>query len=71
MDDQKAKKKAWLGGAVLALFVREWILKQGDVPVSERAETFKAMTPNRFLSALGQPTRMEAEIGIVYDERSC
>lgn len=68
MDIQIAKEKAWIGDAVLALFARQWILEQTDVVVTERAETFKAMTSNQFLSALGQPTLMEAEIGVVYEK---
>ncbi|MGJ8639036.1 MAG: hypothetical protein ACSHYA_06545 [Opitutaceae bacterium] len=61
------RTKAWVGDAVLALFAREWILKQSDIPVEKRAEVFIQMTSNKFLSALGEPTKMEAEIGVVYE----
>jgi dsRNA-specific ribonuclease len=61
------RTKAWIGDAVLALFAREWILKQTDISVKQRAEVFIQMTSNQFLAALGEPTAMEAEIGIVYE----
>ncbi|MGJ8651847.1 MAG: ribonuclease III domain-containing protein [Opitutaceae bacterium] len=65
MNEQRTK--AWIGDAVLALFAREWILKQSDIASEKRAEVFIQMTSNKFLSALGEPTAMEAEIGVVYD----
>jgi len=68
MDEKEKKTKAWVGDAVLALWAREWILRQTDVPVADRAAVFKAMTSNQFLSALGQPTQVEADIGIVYEK---
>lgn len=69
MDEQEKKTKAWVGDAVLALFAREWILRQTDIPLNERATIFKAMTCNQFLSAMGQPTQVEADIGIVYESQ--
>lgn len=65
MNEQRTK--AWVGDAVLALFAREWILKQSDIPSEKRAEVFIQMTSNKFLSSLGEPTAMEAEIGVVYE----
>lgn len=67
MTEDVKRTQAWIGDAVLALFAREWILKQAHIPSSERAEAFVQMTSNKFLSALGEPTAMEAEIGIVYE----
>jgi dsRNA-specific ribonuclease len=61
------RTKAWVGDAVLALFAREWILKQSDIRADKRAEVFIQMTSNQFLSSLGEPTAMEAEIGVVYN----
>lgn len=61
------RTKAWIGDAVLALFAREWILKQPDIRPEKRAEVFIQMTSNQFLSSLGEPTAMEAEIGVVYN----
>ena len=63
-DDKRAQ--AWVGDAVLALYAREWILKQKDIAAKDRANVFIKMTSNKFLSALGEPTAMEAEIGVVY-----
>ncbi|MBK1878169.1 ribonuclease III domain-containing protein [Pelagicoccus mobilis] len=68
MDELEKKTKAWVGDAVLALYAREWILRQTDIPVADRATVFKAMTSNLFLSAMGQPTQVEADIGIVYEK---
>lgn len=68
-EEDRKREKAWIGDAVLALFAREWILKQDDIAIGERAAQFKDMTSNQFLSALGQPTQMEAEIGLIYQER--
>ena len=70
MDDEQEKRtKAWVGDAVLALFAREWILRQTDIPLGERATVFKAMTCNQFLSSFGQPTQVEADIGVVYEKQ--
>ena len=51
----------------MALFAREWILKQKDIPAKSRADVFIQMTSNQFLTSLGEPTLMEAEIGVVYE----
>lgn len=64
----KQKAQAWVGDAVLALFAREWILKQKDISKEARAEVFVQMTSNQFLSSLGEPTAMEAEIGTEYTQ---
>ena len=68
MNEGEKRSKAWIGDAVLALYAREWILKQHGIKLAEHAETFVRMTSNKFLSALGEPTAMEAEIGIVYEK---
>jgi len=67
--EEEKRTKAWIGDAVLALFAREWILKQSDISVKQRAEVFIQMTSNQFLSSLGEPTAMEAEIGVVYEDQ--
>jgi len=67
MDEAEKRTKAWIGDAVLALHAREWILKQSDIAVKERAAVFKQMTSNQFLASLGEPTAMEAEIGVIYE----
>ncbi|MBC2606985.1 hypothetical protein [Pelagicoccus albus] len=67
MEESEKRTKAWVGDAVLALYAREWILRQTDIPQTERSAVFKAMTCNQFLSSFGQPTQVEADIGIVYE----
>jgi len=67
MNEEDKRTKAWIGDAVLALYAREWILKQADIAVKDRAEVFKRMTSNHFLASLGEPTAMETEIGVVYE----
>lgn len=57
------KEQAWIGDAVLALYVRLRILRDGgrvDGPKAVR------MSSNHFLSAWGEPTAVEAEIGRAY-----
>jgi dsRNA-specific ribonuclease len=63
--DPKAQltQDAWIGDAVLSLYARSKILREDgalDGPKSVR------MTSNRFLSALGEPTKVEAEVGRIY-----
>jgi hypothetical protein len=56
-------KEAWVGDAVLSLYVRLKILRDDGVldgPKSVR------MTSNQFLGSIGEPTKVEAEIGRVY-----
>ena len=67
MTEDEKRTKAWIGDAVLALFARQWILSQADIAAEQRSEVFVQMTSNQFLSALGEPTAMEAEIGLVYE----
>jgi dsRNA-specific ribonuclease len=68
MDDQNLRDRAWVGDALLALYAREWLLQQGVPPGESRGELFTHFTSNQFLSALGDPTRIEAKIGLVYRE---
>lgn len=59
----KERAEAWTGDAVLALYVREWILKEfGKMD----GEMFVRFTSNEFLSCYGNPTSVEAQIGRVY-----
>lgn len=60
------RARAWVGDAVLALFAREWILRQNDIPPERRAEEFTRMTSNDFLACTGEPTAIEAAIGDTY-----
>ncbi len=59
----REREEAWIGDAVLALFVREWILKEQR---SLDGEQFIRFTSNDFLRVIGNPTQVEARIGRVY-----
>ncbi len=59
----REREEAWIGDAVLALFVREWILKEGGALDGDK---FIRFTSNDFLRAIGNPTRVEAGIGRIY-----
>jgi len=57
---------AWLGDAVLELYVRSWILRTyGKLSASMKSR----FTCNQFLNSFGQPTRVEAGIGVIYREQ--
>lgn len=59
-------KDAWIGDAVLTLHARRRILAEtGRID----AESSARMTSNRFLSAFGEPTAVEAIIGRIYFEK--
>lgn len=60
----ETRNAAWIGDAVLSLYVREWILREHGAMDGERLTAF---TSNHFLSAFGNPTEVEAEIGAVYE----
>ena len=60
----EVRNAAWTGDAVLSLFVREWILRESGAMDGERLTAF---TSNHFLSALGNPTEVEAGIGRIYE----
>jgi hypothetical protein len=65
---EQLREEAWIGDAVLALFVRDWLLTATgrETSLAERAALFELFASNRFLSNFGEPTRVEAEIGRVY-----
>lgn len=67
MTLEEKRNLAWVGDAVLALFARRWILEQSDIIMKERADIFQAMTSNEFLSHFGEPTGIECEIGIIFE----
>lgn len=57
------RAEAWVGDAILALYVREWILsfrKEID------GKLFIEMTSNDFLRLTGNATGVEAQIGRVF-----
>ena len=63
---RQEREKAWIGDAVLCLFARKFVLRERDCM---DAEWFTHLTSNGFLSALGNPTSVEAKIGGIYQEQ--
>ncbi len=63
-DPAELQRKAWLGDAVLALVARRWILEEhGQLS----ARLFEDLTSNAFLGSVGNPTRIEALIGLLFE----
>ena len=60
---RQEREAAWVGDAVLALFARQFVLRERN---SMDGEWFTRLTSNDFLSAFGNPTRVEASIGRLY-----
>ncbi len=57
------RQDAWVGDAVLELYVRSHILRlHGKVD----AEMKTRFTCNQFLNCVGNPTEVEAGIGVIY-----
>lgn len=61
----REREEAWVGDAVLALYMRELILKEQGVM---DGEMFVRCTSNDFLRNIGNATSVEAQIGRVYTE---
>ena len=62
---KKLLEDAWVGDAVLSLYARRYILRHSGGISSEQLER---MTSNRFLTALGEPSAVEAEIGRAFED---
>jgi hypothetical protein len=60
------RELAWIGDAVLSLFARSYILREGK---GMDPTKMAAMTSNQFLSCFGNPTLIESEIGQVYTQQ--
>jgi len=60
------RENAWIGDAVLALFARQWVLRERG---SMDGEWFTRLTSNDFLACFGQPTRVEAKIGRLFRDQ--
>ncbi len=61
--DPKIRAQAWVGDAILALYVREWILSfRGEID----GKLFIEFTSNQFLRLVGNATGVEAQIGRIY-----
>ena len=67
--DQQLQDDAWLGDAILALFVRQLMITNSISSSALRGELYAWFTSNQFLSGFGRPTEVEAKIGIVYREQ--
>lgn len=64
--DPVVRAEAWIGDAVLALYVREWILEMNRGIMD--GELFMELTSNKFLRLVGNATAVEAQIGIAYKQ---
>lgn len=62
MVDGRVRDQAWIGDAVLALYARMWALRNVR-DASLRSAVFTHFTSNHSLAAIGDPTRVEAQIG--------
>ena len=63
---RQERETAWIGDAVLALFARQFVLRERQ---TMDGEWFTRLTSNDFLSSFGNPTRVEAGIGKLYLEQ--
>jgi hypothetical protein len=59
----RIQQEAWIGDAVLCLYARMKVLREDAILDGEKSVR---MTSNQFLSAAGEPTRVEAEIGRIF-----
>jgi hypothetical protein len=57
------REAAWIGDAVLALYAREFVLRERG---RMDGVWFTHLTSNEFLSGFGNPTSVEAKIGDIY-----
>lgn len=62
-DPTAEQELAWIGDAVLGLWARERVLRERGA-IDTKA--FLHLTANEHLQGAGRPTRVEAEIGVVY-----
>jgi hypothetical protein len=64
-DRDLLQKNAWIGDAVLSLYVRLRILREDGVVDGPKASR---MTSNEFLVSVGEATEVEAELGQVFEQ---
>lgn len=62
--EAQLRQEAWVGDAVLALFTRRWILAKFGMM---DGELMNMISSNQFLSRVGNPTAVEAEIGRIFE----
>jgi hypothetical protein len=61
--DPVVRQEAWIGDTILDLYARSYILReQGEMD----GKMLARMTSNQFLSSLGNPTAVEADIVKIY-----
>ncbi|HEY3901551.1 MAG TPA: ribonuclease III domain-containing protein [Chthoniobacter sp.] len=65
-DSTAVRDLSWIGDALLSLFAREWLLQHEAQLGGMRADLFRDLTSNQFLSAFGPPSVVEARIGDAY-----
>jgi uncharacterized protein (DUF2164 family) len=65
-DHSHTRDMSWVGDAVLALCAREWIIANESRLEGPRHLLLKDLTSNQFLACFGNPTEIEAELGVVY-----
>lgn len=65
---EQLRAEAWIGDAVFALFARDWLLTwtNRETSLAQRTALFELFVSNQFLSSFGEPTRVEAEIGRLF-----
>jgi len=61
----KQRQDAWIGDAVLELYVRSFVLRETGRVDAEMKTRF---TCNQFLCCQGNPTAVEAQIGVIYQK---
>ena len=59
----KLVQEAWIGDAVLTLYARLKVLREDGVVDGAKCVR---MTSNQFLGTMGEPTKVEAEVGRAY-----
>ena len=64
--DEQLRADAWIGDAVLSLYARSRILRDDGAIDAEKSHR---LTSNHFLSAFGEPTAVEADIGRIYEQQ--
>jgi len=63
VNRRQVLEEAWLGDAVLTLYVREKILREDGCVDGDKSVR---MTSNQFLSGFGEPSGVEAKLGRVF-----
>ncbi len=65
-EEALRNQEAWIGDAVLSLYVRAKILSEDGMVDGAKCVR---MTSNQFLGTIGEPTKVEAEVGRIYSRQ--